>query len=59
MGKNTNFVKACNHFKIQQRQTEPHTLRQNRAEAAIGEVIKQWRNKMHNKRVPKQHYVLV
>ncbi len=55
--KNTNFVKACNHFKIQQRQTESHTPRQNRAEAVIGEVKKQWRNKMHSKGVPKRLWV--
>jgi len=53
-GKNTNFIKACKHYKIQQRQTEPHTPRQNRAEAAIGEVKKRWRNKMRSKGVPKR-----
>ncbi len=53
MGKNTDFVQACRHFKIQQRQMEPHTPRQNRAEAAIGEVKQWWRNKMHTKGVPK------
>ncbi len=53
-GKNTKFVKACNHFKIQQRQMEPHTPSQNRAEAAIGKVEKQWRDQMCSKGVPKQ-----
>ena len=52
MGKNTNFVQTCCHFKIQQRQMEPHTP--NRAKATIGEVKKQWRNKMHTKGVPKR-----
>jgi len=50
-GKNTEFIKTCNHYKIQQRQTEPHTPR---PEAAIGEVKKRWRNKMRGKGVPKR-----
>ena len=52
-GKNTEFTQACQHYRIQQRQTEPYTPRQNRAEAAIGELKKRWCNKMRAKGVPK------
>jgi len=40
VGKNTEFNRTCRYYKIQQHQTEPHTPRQNRTEAAIGEVNK-------------------
>ena len=46
VGKGTKFNKTCKLYKIQQRQTEPYTPRQNRAEAAIGEMKKRWHNKM-------------
>jgi len=54
VGKNTEFNRTCKYYKIQQRQTEPYTPRQNRAESAIGEVKKRWRNKMRSKGVPKR-----
>jgi len=47
------FNWTCKFYKIQQQQTKPYTPRQNKAEAAIGEVKKRWHNKMHSKSVPK------
>jgi len=49
VGKNMEFSQTCKFYKIQQRQTEPYTPRQNQAEAAIREVKKRWCNKMHAK----------
>ena len=54
VGKNTEFSRTCKFYKIQQCQTKPYTPRQNKAEAAIGEVKKRWCNKMQSKNVPKQ-----
>jgi len=53
VGKNTEFSRTCKFYKIQQHQTEPYTPKQNRAEAAIGEVKKRWHSKMQSKNVPK------
>jgi len=52
-GDNMEFVKTCQLYKIQQRQTEPYTPKQNWAESAIRELKKWWCNKMAIKRVPK------
>jgi len=37
VGRNMEFSRTCKFYKIQQRQTEPYTPKQNRAEAAIGD----------------------
>jgi len=60
-GKNTVFSQTCKHYKIQQCQTKPHTPRQNRAEATIGEIKKTWCYKMWSKGFPKKlcYYGLV
>jgi len=54
VGRNTEFNRTCKFYKIQQHQTKPYTPKQNRAEAAISEVKKRWRNKMRAKSVPKR-----
>jgi len=52
-GDNTEFVKTCQLYKIQQKQMESYTPKQNWAKLAIGELKKHWCNKMAKKGVPK------
>jgi hypothetical protein len=51
-GKNTEFQSNARYFKIKLRQTEAATPRQNRAELAIRELKKKWRDRVVRLKVP-------
>jgi len=53
-GTNSEFLRVCRQFKIQHRQIEPHTPRQNRAELSIREIKKKWRLRMQRQHVPRR-----
>jgi len=40
LGKDSEFQKTCQQYKIKTRQTKPYTLRQNKAKVAIQEIKK-------------------
>jgi len=54
IGPKSEFSKVCRQYKVKQRQTEPYTPRQNRAELGIRELKKKWRLKMQQQGVPKR-----
>jgi len=53
-GTQSGFYRTCRQYKIKQRQTEPYTPRQNRAEAGIRELKRKWRLKMRQQEVPRR-----
>jgi len=53
-GTNLDFLKVCCQYKIQHRQTEPYTPRQNHAELSICEIKKKWQLRMQRQNVPRR-----
>ena len=48
----SDFAKRCRFTNTKQRQTEPHTLKQNQAEGMIRVIKKTWKRLMREKNVP-------
>jgi len=53
-GKDSDFQKACQQYKIKTWQAKPYMPRQNKAKLAIQDIKKCWRSKMLQYRVPKR-----